>query len=34
MFTLDDKLTMDLAPDVATYSMITVDKKSITGIYR
>jgi len=29
---LDDKLTMDLAPEVATYSMINVDKKSITGI--
>ena len=29
---LDDKLTMDLAPEVAAYSMINVDKKSITGI--
>ncbi len=29
---LDDKLTMDLAPEVAAYSMINVDKKSITGM--
>ena len=28
---LDDKLTMDLAPEVAAYSMINVDKKSIEG---
>ena len=28
---LDDKLTMDLAQEVAAYSMINVDKKSISG---
>ena len=28
---LDDKLTMDLAGEVAEYSMVNVDKKSITG---
>ena len=29
---LDDKLTMDLSPEVASYSMINVDKKSIRGV--
>jgi len=28
---MDDKLTMDLAQEVAPYAMINVDKKSITG---
>lgn len=29
---MDDKLTMDLSPEVAPYTMINVDKKSITGM--
>jgi hypothetical protein len=28
---LDDKLTMDLSPEVAGYSMINVDKRSVAG---
>jgi hypothetical protein len=29
---LDDKLTMELSPEVAAYSMINIDKRSLTGI--